>query len=80
MVGLTYVGTICQEQSLRGALVNAATTTECGKAMISEFVVKEINCQVIVWFARIPTSSNIAYKPSRLDITELMLWAFRGFW
>ena len=24
-----------------------------------------------VWFARVPTSSNVADKPSRLDVTEL---------
>ena len=67
-------------EAARGALVTAATTTECGKAMIGEFVVEEMGSQVRVWFARVPTSSNIADKPSRLDITELMLWAFRGFW
>jgi hypothetical protein len=28
--------------------------------------------QLKVWFARVPTSSNIADKPSRLDVTELI--------
>jgi hypothetical protein len=27
--------------------------------------------QLKVWFARVPTSSNVADKPSRLDVAEL---------
>ena len=35
------------------------------------FSVREMKCQLKVWFARVPTSSNVADKPSRLDVTEL---------
>ena len=58
-------------EAARGALVNAATTTKWGKAMISQFVLKEMDAQIRVWFTRVPTSSNIADRPSRLDSTEL---------
>ena len=51
--------------------MNAATTTKWGKAMISQFVLKEMDAQIRVWFTRVPTSSNIADRPSRLDSTEL---------
>ena len=40
-------------EAARGALVNAATTTEWGKAMISQFVLKEMDAQISVWFTRV---------------------------
>ena len=39
--------------------------------MVKAFVLTEMRCQVKVWFARVPTSSNIADGPSRLDVTEM---------
>ena len=58
-------------EAARGALVNGATTTPSGQVLIQEFVLREMNSQVRVWFSRVPTSSNIADKPSRQDIGEL---------
>ena len=51
--------------------MNASTSTEWGKSMINQFVLKEMDAQIRVWFTRVPTSSNIADRPSRMDSTEL---------
>ena len=58
-------------EAARGALVKGATSTPSGKILIQEFVLREMKCQVRVWFSRVPTSSNIADKPSRLEVSEL---------
>ena len=58
-------------EAAKGALINGATSTPCGKQLIQEFVIREMQLQVKVWFSRVPTASNIADKPSRLDTDEL---------
>ena len=58
-------------EAAKGALINGATSTPCGKRIIQEFVIREMQLQVKVWFSRVPTASNIADKPSRLDTDEL---------
>ena len=58
-------------EAAKGALINGATSTPFGKQMIQEFVAREMHLQVKVWFSRVPTASNIADKPSRLDTDEL---------
>eukprot|EP00435_Cladocopium_sp_Y103_P072858 s580_g41.t1 len=58
-------------EAAKGALLHGATSTVYGQHLIREFVVKEMECQVKVWFSRVPTSSNLADKPSRLETTEL---------
>ena len=58
-------------EAARGALVKASTSTEWGKSMIHQFVLTEMDAQIRVWFTRVPTSSNIADRPSRMDSTEL---------
>jgi hypothetical protein len=58
-------------EAAKGPLINGATSTPCGKQLIQEFVIREMHLQVKVWFSRVPTASNIADKPSRLDTDEL---------
>ena len=58
-------------EAARGALVNASTSTKWGKSMVNQFVLKEMDAQIRVWFTRVPTASNIADRPSRMDSTEL---------
>ena len=47
-----------------GALIRGATEAGHGAQLVHSFVVAEMRCQVKVWFARVPTSSNIADGPS----------------
>jgi hypothetical protein len=53
-------------------LISGATPSESGGWLVRTFTVHEIHGQLKVWFARVPTSSNVADKPSRLDVTELV--------
>eukprot|EP00435_Cladocopium_sp_Y103_P070784 s724_g36.t1 len=59
-------------EAAKGALLSGATSTFFGQRIVSEFVQMEMDCQIKVWFARVPSSSNLADKPSRLDETELI--------
>ena len=58
-------------EAARGALSHAATNTEHGQKIIERFVKEEMLYQIKMWFARVPTSSNLADKPSRLETSEL---------
>ena len=58
-------------EAARGSLINGSSSQLQGACLIKAFVLTEMNCQVKVWFARVPTSSNIADSPSRLDTTEM---------
>ena len=42
-----------------------------GEKILSSFVTHEFSLQLKVWFSRVPTSSNIADGPSRLDCKEV---------
>ena len=59
-------------EAARGALISGATPSESGGWLVRTFTVHEMHGQLKVWFARVPTSSNVADKPSRLDVTELV--------
>eukprot|EP00435_Cladocopium_sp_Y103_P021436 s594_g5.t1 len=58
-------------EAAKGALVTGATSTPAGRQIIQSFVLKEMECQVKIWFSRVPTSSNVADGPSRLVTDEL---------
>ena len=58
-------------EAAKGALSHAATNTEHGQKIIERFVKEEMFYQIKMWFARVPTSSNLADKPSRLETSEL---------
>jgi ribonuclease HI len=58
-------------EAAKGALSHAATNTEHGQRIIERFVKEEMLYQIKMWFARVPTSSNLADKPSRLETSEL---------
>ena len=59
-------------EAARGSLIAGATPSSTGSLLVREFVCIEMRGQVKVWFARVPTSSNVADKPSRLEVTELV--------
>ena len=58
-------------EAARGALTNGATSTEYGRRMVQGFVIDEMEHQIKTWYARVPTSSNLADKPSRLETGDL---------
>ena len=58
-------------EAAKGALIAGATPSGNGSWLVRSFTVREMQCQLKVWFARVPTSSNVADKPSRLDVSEL---------
>lgn len=66
-----------------GALIRGATEAGHGAQLVHSFVVAEMRCQVKVWFARVPTSSNIADGPSRVVFSDLEarnVWRLKIDW
>ena len=59
-------------EAAKGALIHGATKTLFGEKIISAFVNFEMQQQVKVWFSRVPTSSNVSDKPSRMDFKEVL--------
>ena len=59
-------------EAAKGALVRGATEGGSGAKLVHAFVVAEMQCQVKVWFSRVPTSSNLADGPSRMSFDELV--------
>ena len=58
-------------EAARGSLIAGSTPSDTGSWLVRTFTVREMKCQLKVWFARVPTSSNVADRPSRLDVAEL---------
>ena len=58
-------------EAAKGALIAGSTPSSNGSWLVRSFTIREMQCQLKVWFARVPTSSNVADKPSRLDVSEL---------
>ena len=56
----------------RSSLIAGRSATQVGEKIISAFVELEFSLQIKSWFSRVPTSSNIADGPSRLDCTEVV--------
>ena len=53
------------------SLTAGRAATSVGEKTLSSFVTHEFSLQLKVWFSRLPTSSNIADGPSRLDCKEV---------
>ena len=51
----------------RASLIAGRGSTSVGEKILSSFVTYEFSLQLKVWFSRVPTSSNIADGPGRLD-------------
>ena len=56
----------------RASLIAGRGSTQINEKIISSFVDLEVSLQLKVWFSRVPTSSNIADGPSRLDCREVV--------
>lgn len=51
----------------RASFIAGRASTSAGERIMSSFVTHELQLQLKSWFSRVPTSSNIADGPSRLD-------------
>lgn len=58
-------------EAARGSLINGSSSQTQGAHLVRAFVWTEMKIQVKVWFARVPTSSNVADDPSRMQVQEL---------
>ena len=58
-------------EAAKASLVNGCSSQDSGAEIIQAFVYSEMGLQVKVWFARVPTSSNISDGPSRLEIADM---------
>lgn len=58
-------------EAAQGALIKGSSDSPSGAAIVSAFTRLEMELQLKVWVARVPTSSNIADGPSRGDCDEL---------
>ena len=61
------------------ALVKSCSSTAAGALIVDEVRDLEQQCQAKVWYARVPTHSSPADRPSRLDIAGLERHIVSGF-
>ena len=59
-------------ESARMAFIKGRGETPWAKTLVQSFVLKEEALEHKTWFARVPTHSNLADAPSRLDFCELL--------
>ena len=64
-------------EAAKASLVNGASMQDNGAEIVQAFVYSEMKVQVKVWFARVPTSSNISDGPSRFDVEEMEKYQVR---
>ena len=57
----------------RSGLIKGAGATLEASELIREFTCHEMQLQCMTWFARVPTHSNVADGPSRLDFRARIL-------
>jgi hypothetical protein len=58
-------------EAARVAFIHGSTPSLTGSWLVKNFISKEMQCQLKVWFAQVPTSTTVADRPSRLDVSEL---------
>jgi hypothetical protein len=59
-------------EAAKGSLIAGSTSSETGSWLVRTLSVHEMRCQLKVWFARVSIGNNVADKPRRLDVTELV--------
>ena len=59
-------------ESARMAFIKGRGETPWAKTLVQSFVLREEALEHKSWFARVPTHSNLADAPSRLDFCELL--------
>lgn len=59
-------------EAAQGALIKASSDSPLGASIVGAFTDLEMDTQLKVWIARVPTSSNIADGPSRMECDDLI--------
>ena len=57
----------------RAALCKGYGATSAAQIVVQKVMEQECRCELKTWFARVPTHSNIADGPSRLQCKEVEL-------
>lgn len=57
--------------AVRDSMISCNTGNEVAKKILVATLVSEMQAQLTPWYSRVPTDSNCADAPSRLDITSL---------
>jgi hypothetical protein len=64
--------TFIDNDSARFGLINGYSPVMSSAKLINESWLEDARLSASSWFARVPTASNVADAPSRLDFEELM--------
>eukprot|EP00438_Fugacium_kawagutii_P036418 Skav228951 [mRNA] locus=scaffold2816:14273:15415:- [translate_table: standard] len=67
-----YVVMYVDNEASRGAFIKGYSSTKLGNVLVQLTVTSEDDFQWKTWYGRVPTSSNPADPPSRLDISALL--------
>ena len=67
LISLICWGELIDNDAAKASMIAGRAATSVGSQLVNSFVTKEIGLQIKPWFARVPTSSNIADDPSRLS-------------
>ena len=59
-------------EAAKAALINGVSKTAMGMRLVKAVTSLEVECQMKVWFCRVPTSSNPSDGPSRFDCSEIV--------
>ena len=62
--------TFCDNEAAKGALVAAYSPQPLAAAILSEVANCDVKDGALVWYDRVPTSSNVADAPSRMEVPE----------
>lgn len=60
-------------EAAQGALIRGSSDSSSGAAIVSAFTCLEMDMQLKIWLARVPTSSNVADNPSRGVCDDLIV-------
>ena len=52
--------------SAKDSIIRGLSTSECGDWLVRSIMASEMGANCQVWYARVPSASNIADEPSRL--------------
>ena len=66
-------------EATKAALINGVSKTAMGMRLVKAVTGLEVECQIKVWFCRVPTSSNPSDGPSRFDCSEIMAKSGKRF-
>jgi hypothetical protein len=73
----SHVVMYLDNDAARAALCKGYGATDAAQGIVQKVMERECCCELKTWFARVPTHSNIADGPSRLQCHEVELLGSR---